>query len=40
LLVGIGATLGVLLIALIGHNQKVPDDRPGSVCAPSGESGC
>jgi ferric-dicitrate binding protein FerR (iron transport regulator) len=40
LLVGIGATLGVLLIALIGHRQKVPDDRPGSVCAPSGDSRC
>lgn len=40
LIIGIGATLGVLLIALIGHDQKTPDDRPGSVCAPSGESGC
>lgn len=40
LIIGIGATLGVLLIALMGHDQKTPDDRPGSVCAPSGESGC
>jgi ferric-dicitrate binding protein FerR (iron transport regulator) len=40
LIIGIGATLGVLLIALMGQDHKTPDDRPGSVCAPSGESGC
>lgn len=40
LIVGIGATIGVLFIAFHGTTQKVPDDRPGSVCVPSGNSGC